>query len=176
MIDRHLVRRRLRVGTALIASIAFFGIAFFSSPSVAAKGAAEVAQRYVEAYRSADTDTMLAVYADDATFVDVSQQKEVSGKDALRQMLATLTIAHSAMDIEVKRSLDRGKTAILEVVYTGTVDPSRMGRTDIGPISYAIAAVLIFETEGGLIERQIDYLDFRAVSELMAKLQPPEAG
>lgn len=176
MIDRHLARRRLRVGTSLIACISFFGVAFLGSPSFAAKGAAEVAERYVEAYRSADTDTMLAVYADDATFIDVSQQKEVTGKDALRQMLATLTIVHSAMDIEVKRSLDEGATAILEVVYTGTVDPAQMGRTDIGPISYAIAAVLIFETEGGLIERQIDYLDFRALSELMAKLQPPAAG
>lgn len=143
-----------------------------SGPAAAAAPAGDAVNAYVEAYRSADPDAMVAVYTEGATFVDVSQRKEVTGKTALRQMLATLAISHAAMDVEVKRSVVEGKTAIVEVLYTGTIDTAAIGRSDLAPISYEIPAVLIFETAGKLIARQIDYLDYRTLSELMAKLTP----
>ncbi len=167
---------RITSSRPVIVLVLLIAVGLGGAPALAAGSAEEAVRAYVSAYRSADTDAMVSVYADDATFIDVSQQKEVHGKDDLRQMLAALTIVHTAMDVEVKRELTEGKTAVLEVVYTGTIDPSMIGRTDLGPQRYEIPAVLIFETNKGLIERQIDYLDFRALSELMAKIQPPNAG
>lgn len=162
----------LRAGPILML-IAVLGFTAAGAGAAARDRTAAAVDAYYAAYRSADPDAMVSVYTDNATFVDINQRKEVQGKKDLRMMVSTLAISHSEMDVEEVRRVIDGDLAIVEVVYTGIVDTAAIGRSDLEPVSYEIPAVLIFEVDRGLIRKQIDYLDYRSLSELLTLVGPP---
>lgn len=167
------------VGTGLrvlVTAVAVVGLALAPQAEGARKSSADRAvDAYMTAYRSAKPEAMIAVYDDDATFVDVSQRHEVHGKADLTEMVHRLVGLHASMNVEEKQRAIRGDLAIVEVVYTGTIDTAALGRGDLPPVEYVLPAVLIFETSGGRIRKQTDYLDFRTYTESFGHLQAPPA-
>ncbi len=140
----------------------------------AASPPAEVIETFLNAYRDADVDGMLASYAADATFTDVSQRHEVNGRPELQEMLTRLVGMHKEMDVEIKRRATTGNLVTVEVVYSGTLDCAALGLPDREDLSYSLPAVLLFEVDGNHIRTQTDYLDFRTFTETFASLQQPQ--
>ena len=141
----------------------------------ASAGPVRVVEDFLAAYRAADVDKMISIYAEDVRFVDVSQRHERTGRDAMRESLGTLAAIHKELDVEVKRTAATGGLVTVEVVYTGTIDCAALGRPDKEDIVYAQPAVLLFEVKDGHIQSQTDYLDFRTFTETFGGLQPPPA-
>ncbi len=136
-----------------------------------ASDSAAVVDRFFDAYRSANLEGMLSIYAEDAEFKDVSQRHEVTGRDSLRQQLAPLVTLHKEMDVEIQRQAVTGGLVTVEVIYTGTLDRAALGLEE--DLEYSLPAVLLFEVAGGQIQSQTDYLDFRTFTESFGFLQQP---
>ncbi len=168
---------RLGTGLRVLAiAVAALGLALAPRADGARASSADRAvDAYLAAYRSAEPEAMIAVYDKNATFVDVSQRHEIQGKDGLTEMVHRLVGLHASMNVEEKVRATRGDVAIVEVVYTGTLDTEAIGRSDLPPVVYELPAVLIFETAGGRILKQTDYLDFRTFTESFGHLQAPPA-
>lgn len=130
-----------------------------------------VVDRYLSVYSQADMDALLELYSSDATFVDVSQRHEVSGREGLQEQFQQLGRMHKAMKVVEKRRATNGKLVTVEVVYSGTLDCAALGFPEHEEMSYEIPAVLLFEIEDGQIHHQTDYLDFRTLAELRQAMQ-----
>lgn len=143
--------------------------------SAATNGSARVVADFLNAYRAADVEKMVAIYAPGVRFKDVSQRHELTGREAMRESLGRLATIHKAMDVEVQRQAVTGDLVTLEVVYTGTLDCAALGRPDKDDLEYSLPAVLLFEVANGHIESQTDYLDYRTFTETFAAFQPPPA-
>ena len=139
------------------------------------RGPTEVIDGFFDAYRAGDVESMLSIYAEDAKFTDVNQRHELTGHTALHGMLGQLTAIHKEMDVTVKRQAATGELVTVEVVYTGTLDSSAIGRPDGPDLEYSLPAVLLFEVEGDHIQSQTDYLDFRTFTESLGFLMSPAA-
>ena len=168
-----------RLGTGLrVLAVALVALGLSLAPradGARTSSADRAVDAYLAAYRSAEPEAMVAVYDPNATFIDISQRHEVKGKAGLTEMMHRLVGMHASMNVEEKVRATRGDIAIVEVVYTGTLDTEAIGRTDLPPVEYELPAVLIFETSGGRILKQTDYLDFRTFTESFAHLQAPPA-
>ena len=132
-----------------------------------------VIDRYLDAYAAADTTSLGALYAEDTVFVDVSQRHEVEGREAMTAQLQQLFAIHKSVGVEEVRRAADGSLITIEVVYTGTLDCAAMGRPDHPDVTYRLPAVLLFDVEGGRIQKQTDYLDFRTFTESFGALMPP---
>ena len=126
--------------------------------------------KFQDAYRAADLPALLEIYADQAVFEDVNQRHHFEGTDQLQEFLGRLVGAHLHMDIEEKRRIVTGNTAVVEIDYVGTLDCSVLGLPDES-LPYRMPAVQIFEVEAGRIVRQTDYIDYRTFTELQAEVQ-----
>jgi ketosteroid isomerase-like protein len=115
-----------RSSPAASATVAMF-LALLLAPTSAVAGQAAapepeaVVTRFYQAYRAADVDAMLAVYAPAAVFVDVAQRHHIVGEGALREFLTRLAGVHLAMDVEIERRVVTGNTVVVDLAYVGTL-------------------------------------------------------
>lgn len=142
-------------------------------PAVAAAKSADpaaVVERFFAAYRAADVNRMLETYAPDAVFVDVSQRKQIEGREQLRAFLAGLTAVHHRMDIAVKQRVAKGDRVVVEHAYEGMLSGEGLhatsGRDGCRDTVYSIPTTSWFEVKDGRIVRQTDYVDLETLKEV----------
>lgn len=117
----------------------------------------QLLDQFRQAYLARDAEKLLALYADDATFEDVIQQKTHQGKEALRESFTQLLAVHTQIGLEDLRRVVSGNQAVWEVRYSGAIAGDMLGAAE--DQEYSIRAVLLFRFENGKIRSQTDYLD-----------------
>lgn len=148
-------------------------LSLFCATGAWANGPEQVVSDFLSAYRAADVEKMIDIYAPGVRFTDVNQRHELNGRAAMRESLGRLAAIHKSMDVEIKRQAVTGDLVTVEVVYSGTLDCAALGQPDREDLEYSLPAVLLFEVADGHIASQTDYLDYRTFTESFAALQPP---
>ncbi len=135
-----------------------------------ASGPGAAVDRYFEGYRSMDPDQVAAAYSPEAVFVDVAQREEVSGAEAIKEMVARLVALHLEMGIKEKRRVVSGNQVAVEFAFTGTISGAAMrqasGKTTCQDTTYEVPATSWFEVSDGRIIRQTDFIDLATLEEV----------
>jgi len=166
-----MIRTLIFVAPALAAlAAAVTGVA--SAAAVEDPGA--TVTRFQEAYRRGAIEEMLAIYAPDAVFEDVSQRHRVEGTQQLRAMLENIKGLHLRLGLEEKRRLTLGDVVVVEYDYVGELNGAAMskaaGKEGCPDLEYRLPATSWFEVRGGRITQQKDFIDFATFLELRERL------
>jgi steroid delta-isomerase-like uncharacterized protein len=118
-----------------------------------------------------DVDATVALFAADATYRDRTFDFEVSGHDAIREVLRSTIDGFGRPRLETRRVLLEGNQVVVEWILRGTFVTPILG---VPPDSAAIEleGMSIGVVENGLIRDHTDYLD-RAYSRKTALIVAP---
>ena len=149
----------------------WISLASLVAPSSSTSDVDQLLSAYYETYRTGTAEELANFYTDDVVFDDINQRHHVEGRALFTEALAGLKNIHVEMSVVEKRRVVSGDTAVVEVLYKGTLDCAKLGRPDHENLPYELPAVLLFEVSDGKIRKQTDYIDYRTFTETFAKLQ-----
>lgn len=113
---------------------------------------------FVEHVQAHDLDRLAGLYATDATYRDRTFDFEVTGRDAIREVLRSTMDGFGSPTFEVRRMVVDSAVVAVEWVLRGTFSTAILG---VAPDSGAIEleGVSIGVVRDGLIQEHTDYLD-----------------
>jgi steroid delta-isomerase-like uncharacterized protein len=123
-------------------------------------------RQLIDAANAGDGGAVAALYAEDGAHEDVPAGVVAQGAEEIAAFVDGLNDQFRNLRLEPLTARHAGDLATLEYIFSG-VDPES-GR------SFAVRGVLVFELDGDLIRRSIDFYDRATVLEQLGLVEIPE--
>jgi steroid delta-isomerase-like uncharacterized protein len=124
-------------------------------------------QQMMDAANAGDGDAVAALYTADGTHEDVPAGVMARGQEEIATFVTGVVSQFRDARLEPVRSRQSGDLAVLEYTFSGSELQSGQ--------SIAYRGVLIFDLDGDLIRRSVDYYDLAAVLDQLGQLDLPGA-
>ena len=158
------------VAAMVLLGAVVIGPAVSTFAEIAEREPAVVVDRFFEAYRTGDVDTMLEIYASDAVFVDVAQRHRHEGRAEIEPFLRQIVNLHEELGLEVSRKVVSENRVVVEYAYTGTLSGEALhqmtGNASCRDTDYSIQVTSWFEIRDGQIISQTDFIDLATLLEV----------
>lgn len=146
------------------------------APAGNASATAALAQGLMEAWESGDADRIDALFAEDATYDDIPNDRTFRGREGAKQYVGHVHSWASDLEIEVLAVHASEAAATVEWVMKGTqARPIGEGFPLATGRSFELRGATLIEVEAGEIVRAADYMDVATfLGQLGVRFELPE--